>query len=167
MSNFYVDGGAALTSDRDDWETPRWLFDKLDAVWHFTLDPASNGRNALCEKFFTKEDDGLAQSWGGHSVFLNPPYGRQMSAWLEKAALESRKPNTIVIVLVPARTDTGWWWDWVVPYAAEISFLRGRVKYCLDGKELNSSPFPSCLIRFGGELPKSAKPDGPSGPSLF
>ena len=65
MSNFYVDGGAALTSDRDDWETPRWLFDKLDAVWHFTLDPASNGRNALCEKFFTKEDDGLAQSWGG------------------------------------------------------------------------------------------------------
>lgn len=104
---------------------------------------------------------------GGHSVFLNPPYGRTMSDWMRKAATESQKPNTIVICLVPARTDTGWWWDWVVPYAAEVSFLRGRVKYCLHGQELNSSPFPSCLIRFGGELPKSARPDGPSGPSLF
>ena len=81
--------------------------------------------------------------------------------------MESRKPGTIVICLIPARTDTSWWWDWVVPYAAEVSFLRGRVKYCLNGRELNSSPFPSVLVRFGGELPKSAKPNSLPVSKLF
>lgn len=160
MSKFCDGGGsAAFTSNRDDWETPKWLFDKLNEIWHFTLDAASNDDNALCECHFTKDDDALSQSWEGHSVWLNPPYGRNIPKWVEKAAMESRKPGTIVIMLVPARVDTGWYWDWIVPYADEISFLRGRVKFCLHGEEGGPSPFPSMLVRFGGGLPKSAKPD--------
>lgn len=106
---------------------------------------------------YTVEDDGLSKDWGGHRVFCNPPYGRLIGRWVEKAAKEGMKPNTVVVMLIPARTDTAYWHDWVVPYAAEVSFLRGRVKFRLDGKELNSAPFPSCLVRFGGELPKTAK----------
>lgn len=140
-----------------EWETPRSLFEAVDQIYRFDLDPASSDKNALCELHYTVEDDGLSKDWGGHRVFCNPPYGRQIGKWIEKAAKEGMKPNTIVVVLCPARTDTAYWHDWVVPYASEISFLRGRVKYQLDGKELNSSPFPSCLIRFGGELPKTAK----------
>lgn len=146
---------------------PPALFRELDKVWHFDLDPASTDENALCEQHFTAEDDGLSQDWGGHRVFCNPPYGRQVGQWVEKAAKESRKPNTIVVLLIPSRTDTAYWAEWVEPYAAEISFLRGRVKYLMDGKEMNSSPFPSCLIRFGGELPKTAKPEALREERLF
>jgi len=71
--------------------------------------------------------------------------------------LESRKPNTIVVALLPARPDTAWYCDYVAPYAAEIQFLRGRVKFCLNGVPQQSAPFPSCLVRFGGELPKTAR----------
>ena len=148
-----------MSSNNEEWETPRWLYDKLDATWHFDLDAASSDENALCEHHFTKSDNALIQDWGGYRVWLNPPYGRSMGDWMKKAAMESRKPGTIVVCLIPARTDTAWYWDWVVPYAAEIQPLRGRVRYCLGGRELNSSPFPSMLVRFGGELPKSARPN--------
>lgn len=146
-----------MSSNRDDWETPRDLFERCDSIWHFDLDAASNDKNALCERHFTKEHDALEQSWGGHSVFMNPPYGRSIGAFVKKAALESRKPNTVVIGLLPARTDTKWWWEWVVPYAAEISFLRGRVRFCVDGVQQQSAPFPSVLVRWGGELPHTAR----------
>ena len=76
---------------------------------------------------------------------------------MRKAAEESRKPNTVVVALIPARTDTAWWADWVAPYAAEIVFLRGRVRFCLNGVPQQSAPFPSCLVRYGGELPKEAR----------
>ncbi len=150
--------GAAYTSNRDDWETPRWLFDQIDAVWHFDLDPASNGRNQLCKEHFTAEDDGLSRSWGGHRVFLNPPYGRSIGDWVRKAADESKKPDTIVVCLIPARTDTRWWWDHVEPNAAEVSFIRGRLKFCIDGIEQGAAPFPSALVRFGGALPGTNSP---------
>ena len=150
-----------------EWETPRELFDVLDAMWHFDLDPCASDENHLCDNYYTAEDDGLTKDWGGHRVFCNPPYSRAIGKWIEKAAKESLKPNTVVICLVPARTDTKYFDEWVFPYAAEISFLRGRVKYRLHGKELNSSPFPSCLIRFGGQLPKTAKPEALQEERLF
>ncbi len=74
-----------MTSNRDDWETPQALFDALDVVYHFDLDPASTDANAKCARHYTVEQDGLKQSWGGSSVFLNPPYGRGMAAWMKKA----------------------------------------------------------------------------------
>ena len=90
---------------------------------------------------------------------MNPPYGREIGAFVRKAATESRKQGTVIVGLIPARTDTRWWWDWVVPHAAEIQFIKGRVKFCIDGVPRQSAPFPSVLVRWGGELPSSPTPD--------
>lgn len=131
-----------FSSEKDNWETPQDLFDKLDDEFHFTLDAASSDLNAKCEKHYTVEDDGLSQSWAGNNVFLNPPYGRNMKDWMRKAYEESQAENTTVVVLVPARTDTAWFHDYVYG-KAELRFLRGRLKF--GGCE-NSAPFPSLVV---------------------
>ena len=131
-----------FSSEKDDWETPQDLFDKLDDEFHFTLDAASSDLNAKFEKHYTVEDDGLSQSWAGNNVFLNPPYGRNMKDWMRKAYEESQAENTTVVVLVPARTDTAWFHDYVYG-KAELRFLRGRLKF--GGCE-NSAPFPSLVV---------------------
>ena len=146
---FTGSGGAAYSSERDDWETPRELFDRIDAIWHFTVDAASSDSNALCERHFTAESDGLSQDWGGERVWCNPPYGRGIKDWIRKGFEESRKPGTVVVMLVPARTDTAWYHDYV-SQADEVAYLRGRLKF--SGAESNA-PFPSMLVRFGGALP--------------
>jgi len=132
-SGFFVDGGAAFASDREDWETPRDLFDRLDAFWHFDLDAAANDQNHLCTEYFTKDTDGLAHSWSGRRVWLNPPYGRRMAEWMRKAYEETRDGRTLVVALVPARTDTRWFHDYIEGHAAEIRFIKGRLKYTLGG----------------------------------
>lgn len=131
-----------FSSKKDDWETPQDLFDELDKEFHFTLDAASSDLNAKCEKHYTIEDDGLSQSWAGNNVFLNPPYGRTMKEWMRKAYEESQRENTTVVALVPARTDTAWFHDYVYG-KAELRFLRGRLKF--GGCE-NSAPFPSLVV---------------------
>lgn len=125
-SNFYKAGAAAMTSNADDWETPQALFDALDAVHHFTLDPCSTDENAKCAKHYTIEDDGLAKSWEGETVFCNPPYGRNMKAWVRKCAEESRHAK--VVMLIPARTDTAYFHDYIYN-RARVTFLRGRLKF--------------------------------------
>ena len=132
-SPFFSYGGAALTSNRDDWETPSELFMRLDRFWHFDLDVAASDQNHLCAQYFTKDDDGLSKSWAGHRVWCNPPYGRNVSAWVRKAYEETRDGATLVIMLVPARVDTTWYHDWIQGKAAEVKFLRGRLKYALGG----------------------------------
>ena len=131
-----------FSSAKDDWETPQDLFDELDDEFHFALDAASSDLNAKCEKHYTVEDDGLSQSWAGNNVFLNPPYGRNMKDWMRKAYEESQAENTTVVVLVPARTDTAWFHDYVYE-KAELRFLRGRLKF--GGCE-NSAPFHSLVV---------------------
>ena len=126
------------------WETPQKLFDALDSKYHFTLDPCALPENAKCEKYFTPEDDGLSKNWGGQRVFCNPPYGRELGAWVKKAYEESRKPDTVVVMLIPARTDVAWFHDYVLPYG-EIEFLRGRLKF---GGSKTPAPFPSMLVVF-------------------
>lgn len=94
-SNFYKAGAAAMTSNKDDWETPQSLFDQLDEEFHFTLDAASSDQNAKCEHHYTVENSGLEHSWEGETVFCNPPYGRNIGDWIRKASIHfrhSRKP---------------------------------------------------------------------------
>lgn len=146
MSNFFVAGAAAMTSEKDDWETPQELFDKLDAVYHFTLDPCSTHTNAKCEKHYTVEENGLAQSWEGESVFCNPPYGRQIGEWVRKCYEESRHAK--IVMLIPARTDTAYFHDYIYG-KARIRFLRGRLKFERGGVALQSAPFPSMLVFYG------------------
>jgi site-specific DNA-methyltransferase (adenine-specific) len=129
-----------FTSRTEEWATPQSVFDALDAEFHFTLDPASTDENAKCPKHFTESNSGLLQDWLGDRVFLNPPYGRDISQWMKKAATCGA---ALVVCLVHARTDTAWWHDWVMPYADEIRFVRGRLRFG-DGKQ--SAPFPSCVV---------------------
>lgn len=144
-SNFFVAGAAAMTSDKDDWETPQKLFDELDAVHHFTLDPCATDENAKCARYYTVEDDGLSKSWEGETVFCNPPYGRQVGLWVRKCAEESKHAK--VVMLIPARTDTSYFHDYIYG-KARVVFLRGRLKFERGGVALQSAPFPSMIVEF-------------------
>lgn len=133
---------ALFTSTTYEWATPQAFFDALDAEFGFTLDPCATPTNAKCSTFFTISDDGLAQSWAGHVVFMNPPYGRQIRRWVRKA-YESALAGATVVCLLPARTDTTWWHDHVMK--GEVRFVRGRLKF---GNASNAAPFPSAVVVF-------------------
>jgi site-specific DNA-methyltransferase (adenine-specific) len=129
-----------FSSATGDWATPQEFFDMLDEIFHFTLDPCADEKNHKCEKYFTKEQNGLEQSWNGETVFCNPPYGRDIGLWLQKSVDEARNGATIVL-LIPARTDTKWFHELVFPNAS-VWFVKGRLKFGGSG---NSAPFPSMV----------------------
>ena len=131
-----------FSSKNNVWETPQAFFDTLNNEFQFTLDACALPENAKCKLYFTPQEDGLVQDWSGHSVFCNPPYGREIAAWVEKCYMESRKGNTKVIMLLPARTDTVYFHEYIYR-KAEIRFIRGRLKF---GKASNSAPFPSMVV---------------------
>jgi site-specific DNA-methyltransferase (adenine-specific) len=128
----------------EEWETPHDFFKMLDFEFCFTLDPCCTPQTAKCPKFYTKEDDGLKQDWGGETVFVNPPYGRKIADLVRKASEESQKPHTKVVLLLPVRTDTAYFHDLILN-KAEIRFVRGRL--CFGGSK-NSAPFPSMIVIF-------------------
>lgn len=136
-----------FSSETDLWSTPQDFFDELNAEFHFTLDPCATRENAKCARFFTVEDDGLKQDWQGETVFCNPPYGREIGKWVKKCYEESKKPGTTVVMLIPARTDTSYFHDYIYGKAREIRFIRGRLKF---GDAKNSAPFPSAIVIFRG-----------------
>ena len=132
-----------FSSKREEWATPGNVYDELNDEFGFTLDPCATHENAKCEKYFTKDDDGLAQDWGKETVFMNPPYGRNCSyRWVEKAHDAWQKGATVVCLL-PARTDTKWFHDFALK--GEVRFFKGRLKF---GNAKTSAPFPSILVVF-------------------
>lgn len=131
-----------FSSKTDEWATPQDFFDALDAEFHFTLDPCCTRENAKCAKHYTKEENGLALSWVNETVFCNPPYGRELPKWVRKCHDEAR--HATVVMLIPARTDTRWFHDYIYG-KAEIRFIKGRLKF---GDSKNSAPFPSMLVIF-------------------
>ena len=133
-----------FSSKTDLWSTPNDFFDKLNDEFHFTLDPCSTHENAKCYKHFTEEENGLLQDWGNEVVFCNPPYGRQIKDWVKKSYEESQKDNTTVVMLIPARTDTIYFHEYIY-HKAEIRFIKGRLKF---GNAKNSAPFPSMVAIF-------------------
>lgn len=134
-----------FTSRTDEWATPAATFEALDAEFHFDLDPCSTHENAKCERHYTKEDDGLTKDWSGHRVFVNPPYGKAISAWIKKCSEEAQKPETTVVALLPSRTDTGYFHDYVYGKAREIRFVRGRLHF---NESKSAAPFPSMIVVF-------------------
>ena len=125
-------------------ETPKYLFDKISSIFNFSLDVCALPENAKCENYYTPKDDGLSKPWRG-GVWCNPPYGREISSWVKKAYEESQKEyNSFVLMLLPARTDTRWWWDWVQGKAT-LFFIKGRVKF---GDHNVGAPFPSVLALY-------------------
>lgn len=126
----------------DEWATPRDRFAEWTGEFGpFDLDAAATPENAVCERYFTMEDDGLVQDWGTGRVWCNPPYSAA-AEWVEKAYTASLTGATVV-VLVPSRTDTRWWHSWAV--RAEQHFIKGRLRF---GDAKSSAPFPSVLLVF-------------------
>ena len=131
-----------FSSKKENWETPQDFFNKLNEEFRFTLDAAASDDNAKCANYFTKEQDGLVQSWGGHTVWLNPPYGRYMTGlWVKKAYDEHQRTGCTVVMLLPARTDTIWFHDYILD-KAEVRFVKGRLKF---GECKDPAPFPSLI----------------------
>ena len=136
-----------FSSKTVEWETPVVFFNKLNEDYGFTLDPCATSNTAKCPQYFTKDDDGLSKDWGGNVVFMNPPYGRVIKDWVRKAWQEGTKPDTTVVCLVPARTDTRWWHDYCMK-AEKVYFVKGRLKF---GNSNNSAPFPSAVVVFNSK----------------
>lgn len=137
---------ALLSSKKTDWCTPQEFFDKLNAEFHFVLDPAATDKSAKCKQYFTSETDGLSQSWNyGGAVFCNPPYGRHIGDWVRKGYEESQK-GVAVVMLIPSRTDTSYFHDYIYG-KAEIRFVRGRLKFTDEnGNAYDPAPFPSMVV---------------------
>ena len=131
-----------FSSKTDMWSTPQEFYDKLNDEFNFTLDPCATEDNAKCDNFFTVDDDGLKQDWSGNIVFCNPPYGRAIKDWVKKSYEESLKNNTTVVMLIPSRTDTIYFHEFIYG-KAEIRFIKGRLKF---GDAKNSAPFPSIVV---------------------
>lgn len=133
-----------FSSKSDMWETPQYLFDRLDRKFHFDIDVCATEENAKCKRYYTKEQDGLSQEWKG-ICWCNPPYGREIIKWVRKASISAKNGATIVM-LIPARTDTKWFHEYI--YKKEnvnIKFIKGRLKF---GTAQNAAPFPSMLVLF-------------------
>ncbi len=135
---------AMVSSKSNDWATPQDFFDELDEEFSFTLDPCATEDNAKCTKFYTQRENGLLQSWSGEVVFMNPPYGGQAGLWVEKAYHESLNGATVVCLIVSA-TDRTYWHDYIFPFAAQIRWLRGRLKF---GDATETAPFASAVVIF-------------------
>ena len=138
-----------FSSKNQAWETPKDFFDKYDAIFHFETDVCALPENAKCKRFFTPEMDGLKQEWTG-VCWMNPPYGRQIGKWVRKAYESARDNNATVVCLLPARTNTAWFHDYVLPHA-HVEFVRGKIRFV--GAEWDA-PFPSIVATFypGGEF---------------
>jgi len=118
-------------------KTPQKLYDMLNAEFNFTFDP--------CPLYASTEFDGLVISWG-KSCFINPPYGKAIRGWLEKALSEIENGNTeIACFLLPAYPDVKWFHEIVLPYAYEIRFIKGRLRF---GKHNENAPFASMIVIF-------------------
>lgn len=126
-----------------EWETPPALFAQLDRLYAFDLDVCASDTNAKCPCYFTTAEDGLTQPWAG-ACWMNPPYGKPLTQWMQKAESE-RRHCRVIVCLVPARTDTRWFHDYVLG-KAEIHFLRGRIRFLRDGLQQQGANFPSMIV---------------------
>jgi phage N-6-adenine-methyltransferase len=129
---------------RQDWETPWHVFDPYNDEFAFTLDVCAVAETTKCARFFSPAVDGLAQDWGTDICWMNPPYGRKglVDAWMAKA-YHSALAGATVVCLVPSRTGTGWWHDWVLGKAAEVRLRKGRIRF-VGAKD--QAGFPSVVV---------------------
>ena len=143
---------ALLSSKKMDWCTPIDFFNELNKEFNFVLDAAATDETAKCKDYFTPETDGLKQSWKrtDGAVFCNPPYGREIGKWVKKAYEESTKHDTTIVLLIPARTDTTYFHNYIYK-RAEIRFIRGRLKFADEnGIAGDAAPFPSMVVIYNG-----------------
>lgn len=145
-----------FSSISNEWETPKDFYEKLNDEFNFTLDPCCTKDNHKCDKFYTMEDDGLSKDWSGETVYVNPPYGRQIGKWVAKCWNEWTINKITCVMLIPSRTDTSWFHNYIYG-VAQIRFIEGRLKFInrllpsWNGEEnckIYSAPFPSMIVIF-------------------
>ena len=143
---------ALLSSKNMCWCTPQDFFDELNKEFSFVLDPAATEKTTKCSLYYTPETDGLSQSWDrGGAVFCNPPYGRNIGKWVKKAFEESKRMSDEIVLLIPARTDTAYFHDYIYG-KADIIFIRGRLKFTDEnGASKSAAPFPSMLVVYNSK----------------
>lgn len=141
-----------MTSNTDLWYTPQYLFNYLDNEFHFDIDVCALPENTKCKKYFTPEENGLLQKWMG-TCWMNPPYGREIYKWVKKAYIESLTNDSTVVCLLPARTDTKWFYNYCF-HSSDIRFIKGRLKF---GGCKNPAPFPSMIVVFNRKTMKFNK----------
>lgn len=134
-----------MSSKNDNWTTPKEIFDLLNDEFKFDIDVCASDDNHLCKRYYTKESNGLLQNWGGERCFCNPPYS-EVAKWVEKAFYETKNKNTLVVMLIPSRTDTKYFHNFIYN-RSEIRFVKGRLKF---GNSNNNAPFPSMVVIFRG-----------------
>ena len=139
----FINTELMFSSNTDLWATPQDFFDNLNAEFDFDVDVCASPENAKCDTYFTKEQDGLLQPWVG-TCWCNPPYGREIGKWVQKAYASSKDEGSTVVMLLPARTDTKWFHEYIYNQS-EIRFIKGRLKF---GESTNSAPFPSMVVVF-------------------
>jgi site-specific DNA-methyltransferase (adenine-specific) len=145
---------ALFTGKYIEYGTPRKLYDELNEEFSFVLDAATTGDNPLkTPYYYTVAEDGLKQSWSvrnGGNVYVNPPYGKNIIEWVKKASEESARHNITVVMLLPARTDTRFFHDYIYNKPnVEVRFIRGRLKFITSVQDVpNTAPFPSMLVIF-------------------
>jgi phage N-6-adenine-methyltransferase len=161
VSGAVAAGGIPLTAKPFEWATPGNIFRQVAQEFSFTLDAAASAENAKCRRFFTREEDGLQQSWARETVWLNPPYGRELPTWIERASIAARCEGATVVCLVPARTDVRWWhafvWDATRHQprpGVEVRYIEGRIRF--GDSAGGRAPFPSVLIVFRPVTPAPA-----------
>lgn len=158
MTSKTQESSVHFSSKTDEWSTPQKLFEELTDGYSIGLDVCATKENAKAKNFFTREQNGLLHDWldhvlPGEAVWMNPPYGREIGRWVYKAHFEAKNGLTI-IALLPARTDTAWWHEYIQPifdnrWPGSIKFLKGRVKF---GDSKNAAPFSSVCVIWQGYL---------------
>jgi len=129
----------------DEHGTPQWLYNKLHTEYRFTLDPCATDQNAKCALYYTKDQNGLAQSWAHHNIYINPPYS-ETKLWVEKAIYEVENNDCpLVVMLLPSRTGMKWYTRGIMQHYSKLIFIEGRLKF--EGQE-NSAPFDSIIVVF-------------------
>lgn len=140
--------GSLYTSNKSDWSTPQTLFDRLDEEFRFDFDVCATRDNAKCCGYFGPDDGALTKSWEGlGTLWMNPPYGRGIRDWVAKA-FEASRAGATCVCLLPVRSDTRWWHDYVMK-ASEIRLLTRRLTFEGAG---NKAPFPAAIVVFDREF---------------
>lgn len=141
--------GYILTSKKQDWETPQWLYDRLNDLYQFDVDLACTTKNCKASAgiYHDRNRDSLCESWNYRSGFLNPPYGAGLEKWLKKAVEETESGNCgAIVALIPASTEIKAWQKYVWHQADVVTFLYGRVRFELGGKPAGSNVKGSALV---------------------
>ena len=134
----------------DTWATPNEIFNFAENRWgNFTLDAAANLFNSKVINFISETQDALKTSWVSNNTWLNPPYGRQMPKFIERALNQVREGNTNrVVCLIASRTDTKIFQEVIFPYASELYFIKGRIKFLKNGEKVQGANFASVFVVF-------------------